>query len=216
MIACTSPALDREVDARAGSRCPPTRRVQVLDLEHQCSVLVPCRRASRRCPSRLTPEQLLRLDGELHRQLLEDFLAEAVDDHVDRVLGRDAALLAVEDLVLADLRRRRLVLHLRRGVLHLDVRERVRAALVAEQQRVALRVVARARPRPCRSSPGRGRCSGRGRRRCPWRRSCAACSCRCGSSWCRCRPAGGCWSAPPSRTRRPSRRPAGCSSGTSR
>ena len=59
-------------------------------------------------------EQLLRLDRELHRQLLEDFLAEAVDDHVHRVLGRDAALLAVEDLVLADLRRRGLVLDLRR------------------------------------------------------------------------------------------------------
>jgi hypothetical protein len=32
-------------------------------------------------PSRLMLEQLLRLDGELHRQLVEDLLAEAVDDH---------------------------------------------------------------------------------------------------------------------------------------
>ena len=127
-----------------------------------------------------------------------------------------AALLAVEDLVLADLGGGGLVLHLRDGVLDLDVRERVRAALVADQQRVALRVVARAVAPSCGSSPGRGRCSGRGRPRCPWRRSCSSCSCRCGSSWCRCRPAGSCWSPPPSRTRRPSCRPAGCSSGTSR
>jgi len=55
-------------------------------------------------------QQLLRLDGELHRQLAEDLLAEAVHDHVDRVLERDAALLAVEELVLADLRGRCLVL----------------------------------------------------------------------------------------------------------
>ena len=37
-----------------------------------------------------------------------------------------------------------LMLHLRRRVLHFQVRERVRAALVAQQQRIALRVVARA------------------------------------------------------------------------
>ena len=90
------------------------------------------------------PQQLLRLDGELHRQLLEDFLAEAVHDHVDRILFRDAALLAVEELVLADLRGRRLVLDLRRRVLDLEIREGVGAAIAADQQRVALRVVARA------------------------------------------------------------------------
>src|SRR6476661_3628406 len=50
------------------------------------------------------PQQLLRLDGELHRQFAEHLLAEAVHDHVDRVLAREAALPAVEDLVLADLR----------------------------------------------------------------------------------------------------------------
>src|SRR4051812_44623705 len=56
-------------------------------------------------------QEFLRLDGELHRQVQEHLLAETVDDHVDRVLGREAALLAVENLVLADLRRARLVLH---------------------------------------------------------------------------------------------------------
>src|SRR2546422_1010450 len=82
-------------------------------------------------------------NGELHRQLLEDFLAEAVHDHADRVLRGETALLAVEDLVLADLGGRGLVLHDRRTVAHVDVGERVRPALVADEHRVALRVVAR-------------------------------------------------------------------------
>jgi hypothetical protein len=89
-----------------------------------------------------------------------------------RPASPDAALVAIEDLVLADLRGRGLVLHARRRVLHLDVRERVRAALVAQQQRIALRVVARVRRRPSGSSPGRDRCSARARPRCPWTRSC--------------------------------------------
>src|SRR5688572_13997607 len=80
-------------------------------------------------------EQLLRFHRELHRQFPEHFLAEAADDHVHRVLGADAALAAVENLVLADLRRRRFVLHLRRGVLDLEVGERVGAAIVADQHR---------------------------------------------------------------------------------
>src|SRR6185503_15199016 len=89
-------------------------------------------------------EQLLRLHGELHRQLAEDLLAEAVDDHRDRVLRLQAALPAVEQLVLSDLGRRGLVLEPRRAVLHLDVRKGVRAAVAPHQERVALRVVARA------------------------------------------------------------------------
>ena len=62
-------------------------------------------------------QQLLRLDSELHRELTEDLLAEAADDQVDRVLGGQSALTAIEDLILADLRRGRLVLDLRRRVL---------------------------------------------------------------------------------------------------
>src|SRR4029079_12963202 len=53
-------------------------------------------------------EQFLGLDRELHRQLPGDLLAEAVDDEVHGVLGREPPLAAVEDLVLADLGRRRL------------------------------------------------------------------------------------------------------------
>src|SRR5207245_2174383 len=74
----------------------------------------------------------------------EDLLAEAVDDHRHGVFGGQAALAAIEDLVLADLRGRSLVLDLRGRVLHFEVRESVGAALIAEQQRIALRVVARA------------------------------------------------------------------------
>src|SRR6185295_8009372 len=87
-------------------------------------------------------EQFLGLDRELHRQLAEDLLAEAVDDEVHGVLGREPPLAAVEDLVLADLRRGRLVLEAGGAVLHLDVGEGVRPALVPHEEGVALRVVA--------------------------------------------------------------------------
>src|SRR2546427_2133401 len=88
-------------------------------------------------------EQLLGLHGELHREVQEDLLAEAVYDHVRRVLRRDPPLLAVEELVVPDLRGRRLVLELGRGLVHLDVGERVGPALVADQEGVALGVVPR-------------------------------------------------------------------------
>src|SRR6266851_8346633 len=87
-------------------------------------------------------QELLGLHRELHGQLLEHFLAEAVHDHAHGVLGGDAPLLEVEDLVLADLGCRGLVLHLRARVQDLDVREGVGAALVTHEQGVALRVVA--------------------------------------------------------------------------
>ena len=83
-------------------------------------------------------EQFLRFHGKLHRQFFEHFLAETVDDHVHGVLGGDAALVAVKDLVFADLRRGRFVLNGSRRVLHLDVGERVRPALRADEHRVAL------------------------------------------------------------------------------
>src|SRR6185437_3822625 len=89
-------------------------------------------------------EKLLGLHRELHRQFAEDLLAEAVDDHRHGVFLADAAAAAVEHLVVGDLRGGGLVLDDRRGVLHFHVRERVRAAALADQQRVALGVVARA------------------------------------------------------------------------
>src|SRR5947209_2917359 len=56
------------------------------------------------------PDQLLGLDGELHRQLLDDVLDEAVDDQRHRRLVVEASALHVEELVVGDLRGRRLML----------------------------------------------------------------------------------------------------------
>src|SRR6266545_2147321 len=88
-------------------------------------------------------EQLLRFHCELHRELLENLLAEAVHDHRDRVLGVETALHTVEDLVFTNLRSRGLVLHGCGRVLYIDVRERVRPATGPDEHRVALGVVAR-------------------------------------------------------------------------
>src|SRR5215475_6527946 len=93
-------------------------------------------------PLKTDAEQFLRFHGELHGQLLEDRLAEAVDDHGNSFLFGYAALLQIENLIFADLRSRGLVLHARARVPDLDVREGVSAALVADQQRIALGVVA--------------------------------------------------------------------------
>src|ERR1035441_8860262 len=66
-------------------------------------------------------------------------------DHRHGIFARDAALPAVENLVLADFGGGRFVLYLRRRVAHFEIGEHVRAALIAEQQGIALRVVTRAR-----------------------------------------------------------------------
>ncbi len=87
-------------------------------------------------------QQFLGLDREFHRKLAEHFLAEAVHDHRHRILGGQTSLLAIEDLVFPDLGSRRFVLDGRRGVAHVEVGEGVRAALVPDQHRIALRVVA--------------------------------------------------------------------------
>ena len=86
----------------------------------------------------------MRFHGELHGEFAEDFLAESMHDHRHGIFAGDAALAAVENLVFADFRGGGFVLHLRRGVAHFQIGEGVRAAFVAEQQRIALRVVARA------------------------------------------------------------------------
>ena len=64
-------------------------------------------------PSRRNRDQLLRLDREFHRQLLQHVAHEAVDDQRRRLLRREAALHGVEELILGDLRGRRLMLELR-------------------------------------------------------------------------------------------------------
>ena len=75
------------------------------------------------------------------RQMLENFAAEPVDDQGKRLFFRYTALLAIENLIFGNLRGRGFVFEPRRFVLAFDIRHRVRAALVADQQRVALRKV---------------------------------------------------------------------------
>ena len=201
MMACTSPGAHLEVEPLEDLPGADLY-VQVPDAEH-ASLPVPQPTA----PSRLTDKQVLRFDRELHRQLLEHRLAEAVDDHVHRVLLRDPAAAAIEELVVGDLRGRRLVLDDRGRVADLHVREGVRAALVAHQQRVALRVIARAvGRRQDLHQPAIGVLAVAGGDALRDDRAAACCG-RCGSSSCRCRPAGSGSRAPPSRTRRPSSSP---------
>src|SRR5690606_11991217 len=119
MIACTSPApTSRSRPFRIGRESTSTCKFRIRSISLPRSL----RRPRRMRPSIIRAlnlsdrpfeadvQQVLRLDRELHRQLLEDLAAESVDDHVDRVFLGEAALAAVEELVLADLRGRRLVL----------------------------------------------------------------------------------------------------------
>ena len=87
-------------------------------------------------------KELLGFDGELHREFVHNLFGIAVDDEADRVLGGDTALAAVEELVLGDFGGGCLMLDDGRGVGYLHVGESVRSATVAEQERVALAVVA--------------------------------------------------------------------------
>src|SRR6202040_3029085 len=150
MIACTSPALTERSIPRKISRPSVSRACRSLissisTLFHQ---IYPRDRSTSgllflqgkyRTPSsdaafEAHGEQLLRFDREFHRQLFQHFLAEAVDDQRHGVLGAEPALPAIEQLILADLRRRRLVLDPGGRIAHLDVGHRVRAAPVADQQ----------------------------------------------------------------------------------
>src|ERR1022692_1205422 len=135
MMACTSPAFRTKSMPLRISR-PATLACRFLISSND---IVSLSDASFETDSK----QLLGFHGELHGQLAEDLFAEAVHDHGDRVFGGNAALPAIENLVFADLRSGCLVLHLRRRILHFEVGERVRAALIAQQHGIALRIVAR-------------------------------------------------------------------------
>src|SRR5690606_13439202 len=89
-------------------------------------------------------DQSVQLDGLLQRQLPRDRLDEPAHHHRRRLLLGQPPAHQVEELLLADLRDRRLVPHVRRALLDLDVRERVRARRVVQQQRVTLHVRLRA------------------------------------------------------------------------
>src|SRR5213595_2041510 len=132
---------DREIDSLQ-DLLPRYLHLQILDLEHR-RVLRPWKACSadRSLKVQAYADQFLGLHRELHREHQEDLLAETVHNHVRGILRGDAAGLAVEELILADLRRRRLVLHLGRRLLDLDVRERERGARRPDQEGVALGVV---------------------------------------------------------------------------
>src|ERR1700676_1768612 len=64
--------------------------------------------------------ELLPLDREFHRQLLQHVLDESVDHQRHRLLGGKPALHAVEQRLFGDFRGRRLVLEHGGGILRLD------------------------------------------------------------------------------------------------
>ena len=86
-------------------------------------------------------EILKGFNREFHRQFIQNVLSIAVDYQADSFFRRDAALVAVEQLVLRNLRCRGLVFENAAVVAAFHVRPGVRAALVAKQQRVALREI---------------------------------------------------------------------------
>ena len=65
---------------------------------------------------------------------MEHVAHEAVDDQRHGLLGRKTSLQAVEQLVVGDLGRGRLVLEGGRRVLRLDIGHGMRAALVANEE----------------------------------------------------------------------------------
>src|SRR5579862_7623253 len=145
MMECTSPGLTSRLMPFRIS-WPPTSACRSRISSKLISHLIVTRAegcaGSTDAALKTDAEQFLRLDGKLHRQFAKDFLAEAVHDHRDSFFRLQTPLLEIEDLVLTDLGCRRFVLHACARVFHLDIGERVRATLVADQERIALRVVA--------------------------------------------------------------------------
>src|SRR5919109_5390085 len=106
MIACTWPrSIDRSTPRRISRPPPRTCRFSTTRSRLSNAAL------------QADAQELLRLDGEFHRQVPEHFPAEAAHDQIHRILGRQPALPAIEDLVLADFRCRRFVLDARRRIL---------------------------------------------------------------------------------------------------
>src|ERR1700722_16253219 len=123
MMACTSPAFTVRLTPFSIS-LPATRAVK----SEISSKIVLSSTVLTDGSFQAHTEQILRLDREFHRQLLEHDFAEAAHDHVDRVLGGDSPLQAVKQLILANLGSAGLVLDRRSRILHFHVREGVRGA----------------------------------------------------------------------------------------
>src|SRR5208337_4687019 len=156
MMAAISPALTvRFSPPRIGLPWTETLRSLTSSITTRPKFSVSFKRTGGRTPSsdaafEADSDQLLRLDRKLHRQLLQDVADKPVDDQRRRLLGRQSPLQAIEKLVLRHLRGRRLVFDHRRCVLGFDVGHRMRAAFVADKERVAVGEIARASGEPVR------------------------------------------------------------------
>src|SRR4051794_20956621 len=95
-------------------------------------------------PLHLELDEAVHLDRVLHRQLLDDRLDEAVDDQLAGLVLGDPARHQVEELLLTDLRDRRLVADVDVVLADADRGVGVRARRLVEQQRVADDLRARA------------------------------------------------------------------------
>ena len=82
------------------------------------------------------------LDSELHGQLSHHLLGIAINNETNCILGGDATLIAVENLVLIDFAGRCLMLDHRGVVAYLNHGESVGSAGVAQQQAITLGEVA--------------------------------------------------------------------------
>src|SRR5437016_2847885 len=137
ITACTSPArTSRSMPCRISLPATPACSFRMLSI---LSLPLPLADAALEAHAQ-QPDGLHR---ELHREVAEHFFAESVDDHRDGVLPRQPALLAVKELLVADLLGRCLVLHDGRAVGHFDVRKGVGPTVAAEEHGVTLGIVAR-------------------------------------------------------------------------
>ena len=192
-------SINHSIPAKAGTIVALAHRADPCDLTESWPPWIPafagmtCSGHHPTLPSRLTASSFCASTANSIGSSFSTSLQKPLTISDSASSSLEPALAAIEQLVVADLRGRRLVLDPGRGVAHLDIGHGVGAAAVADQQRVALRVVARAlgpRLHPHEAAIGVLAAPGRDALRDDRRR---ACSCRYGSSWCRYRPAGGCW-----------------------
>src|SRR5450755_2318409 len=138
MMACTSPAFTVRLTPFSIS-LPATRAVKS---EISSKIVLSSSPASADGSFQAHAEQILCLDREFHRQFFEHDFTEATDDHIDRILGGNSALQAIEQLILANFGGAGLMFDRRGRILHFHIGEGVRRAFRAHQQRVALRKIA--------------------------------------------------------------------------
>ena len=78
-------------------------------------------------------QEFLCLYGKLHRQLIEHILGIAIDDQANCLLGRNASLIAIEELVFRNLRGSRLMLKYGRIVMGIHIWEGMRTTIATQE-----------------------------------------------------------------------------------